>query len=162
MLHHVSFNVRRPAHVAQVLAEMLAATALRAPSPPFPPDSWFVLYGDAAGSFIEILPWGAVLTPDSRFGVSEDAQMRPHAGSHVLLATPHSEEKIRMLAQDQGWLAQLVDAHLFKVLKVWIDNETLVEFLTPEMRQAYVETFGRDGMASLDGKLRALERPPAA
>jgi hypothetical protein len=157
MLHHASFNVRRPAHVAEVLAEMLAATAMRAPSPPFPNDSWFVLYGDEAGSFIEILPWGVVLPPDQRFGIGEDETMRPLAGSHVLLATPHSEQRIRALAEGQGWLVQLVDARLFKVLKVWIDNATLVEFLTPEMRQAYVETFGRQGMASLNGKLRALE-----
>ena len=160
MLHHASFNVRRPAAVAKVLAEMLAATAVRAPSPPFPGDSWFVLSGDDAGTFIEILPWGAVLTPHARFGIGEDEAMRAYGGSHVLLGTPHGEEKIRALAEGEGWLVQLVDARLFKVLKVWIDNATLVEFLTPAMREAYVETFGRRGMASLDGKLRALEGPP--
>jgi hypothetical protein len=160
MLHHASFNVRDPATVAKTLAEMLAATAIRAPSPPFPHGSWFVLYGDEAGSFIEILPWGAVLTPDARFGVGEDEAMRPYAGSHVLLSTPHGEEKIRGLAEGAGWLVQLVDARLFKVLKIWIDKTTLVELLTPAMRQAYVETFGREGLACLNGKLRALERPP--
>jgi hypothetical protein len=110
MLHHASFNVRDPAAVAQVLADMLAATAIRAPSPPFPPNAWFVLYGDEAGSFVEILPWGAVLTPDARFGVGEDLGMRPYAGSHVLLSTPHDEEKVRTLAEDAGWLVQMGDA----------------------------------------------------
>lgn len=157
MLHHASFNVRRPAAVAQILAEMLAATAMRAPSPPFPPDAWFVLYGDGAGSFIEILPWGAILTPEGRFGVGTDEAMRDHAGSHVLLSTPHGEEKIMMLAESHGWPAQIVDARLFKVLKLWIDGAILVEILTPSMRSAYIETFGRTGLSSLDGKLRALE-----
>jgi len=161
MLHHVSFNARHPAAVAKVLAEMLAATALRAPSPPFPHDSWFVLYGDEAGSFIEILPWGAVLMPQTRFGIGEDAGMRPYAGSHVLLSTPLSEEQVKALAESEGWLVQLVDARLFTVLKVWIDKTTLVELLTPAMRSAYVETFDRQGLASLNGKLRALETPPS-
>ncbi|MGE0241600.1 MAG: hypothetical protein AB7F09_16985 [Parvibaculaceae bacterium] len=161
MLHHASFNVRHPASVAGILAEMLVATALRAPSPPFPPDSWFVLYGDEAGSFIEILPWGAILMPEARFGVGQDGAMRPHAGSHVLLSTPRSEDEIRALAESQGWLVQLVDARLFTVLKVWIDNTTLIELLTPAMRSAYVRTFGSQGLASLDGKLRALEGPPS-
>lgn len=161
MLHHASFNVRHPALVAKVLAEMLAATAMRAPSPPFPQDSWFVLYGDEAGSFIEILPWGAVLTPETRLGIGEDPGMRPYAGSHVLLSTRLSEEEVRALAERQGWPVQLVDARLFTVLKMWIDKTTLVELLTPAMRSAYVETFGRQGMASLNGKLRALENPPA-
>lgn len=159
MLHHASFNVQRPEPVAQILAEMLDATAMRAPAPPFPKDSWFVLYGDAAGSFIEILPWGAILTPDARFGVGTDEAMRTHAGSHVLLSTPHSEDKIVALAKRQGWRTQIVDARLFKVLKLWIDDRTLVELLTPAMRRAYVETFGSQGIASLNGKLRALESP---
>lgn len=160
MLHHASFNVRRPAAVAKILAEMLAATTVRAPSPPFPGDSWFVLSGDDAGSFVEILPWGAVLAPHARFGVGEDQAMRPHAGSHVLLSTPRGEEEVSALAENAGWLVQSVDARLFKVLKVWIDNATLVEFLTPAMREAYVETFDRQGIASLNGKLRAVENPP--
>lgn len=161
MLHHASFNVRQPGSVAKILAEMLAATALRAPSPPFPDDSWFVLYGDSAGSFIEILPWGAILTPDARFGVGQDEEMRAYAGSHVLLSTPNSEAKIEALAAGAGWRTQLVDARLFKVLKVWIDNATLIELLTPAMTAAYIETFGSAGMASLDGKLRRLETPAA-
>lgn len=162
MLYHASFNVRWPANVAQVLAEMLAATAIRAPSPPFPQASWFVLYGDEAGSFIELLPWGAVLTPETRFGIGQDDVMRPYAGSHVLLSTPRTEDEIRLLAARQGWKVELVDARLFKVLKVWIDDAILIELLTPAMVPAYVETFGALGLPALDGKLRDLEKPPAS
>lgn len=161
MLYHASFNVHRPAEVAQILAEMLDATAIRAPSPPFPQDSWFVLYGDEAGSFIELLPWGAVLTPETRFGIGQDDAMRPHAGSHVLLSTPRAEGEIRALAAHQRWKVELVDARLFKVLKVWIDDAILVELLTPAMVPAYVETFGALGLSALDSKLRDLEKPPA-
>ena len=159
MIHHASFCVRDPALVAEVLAEMLAATALRAPTPPFPRNSWFVLYGDEAGSFVEILPWQTVLTPDSRFGTAEDAGMRTFSGAHVLLATPRSEAEIETLARRHDWPTQRVDARLFTVLKLWIDKSVLVEFLTPDARQAYVDTFGGRGLAILDGKLRRLENP---
>lgn len=161
MLHHASFCVRDPALVAEVLTEMLTATVLRAPAPPFPPNSWFVLYGDEAGSFIEILPWQTVLTPDSRFGIAQDEAMRPYSGAHVLLSTPKSEAEIEALAEPHGWPTQRVDARLFKVLKLWIENTALVEFLTPDTRQAYVETFGGLGIPDLNGKLRRLENPGA-
>ncbi|MBW8910190.1 MAG: hypothetical protein JF620_14460, partial [Mesorhizobium sp.] len=49
MLHHASFNARDPQAVATVLAEMLVATAVRAPSPPFPQGAWFVCLGDDFG-----------------------------------------------------------------------------------------------------------------
>lgn len=114
MLYHASFNVRQPAHVAQTLAEMLGAAAMRAPSPPFPRDSWFVLYGDKVGSFIEILPWGAVLTPKARFGIGRDDEMRLYAGSHVLLSTPLEKDEVEALAARQGWRTELVDARLFR------------------------------------------------
>lgn len=61
MLHHASFNARDTQAVAGVLAEMLVATAVRAPSPPFPQGAWFVCLGDDFGSLIEILPCGTVL-----------------------------------------------------------------------------------------------------
>jgi hypothetical protein len=162
MLHHASFCARDPALVAEVLAEMLAATVLRAPAPPFPPNSWFVLYGDEAGSFIEILPWQTVLTPDSRFGTDRDDAMRPFSGAHVLLSTPRSAVELETLAARHGWPTQRVDARLFKVIKLWIEKTALVEFLTPDARQTYVDTFGGAGISDLDAKLRRLENPGPA
>ena len=157
MLHHVSFNARGPKNVARVLAEMLAGTIVRAPSPPFPIGSWFVCYGDSSGSFLEILPWSTVLDPDMKFGFSVDESMRPHSGAHVLMSTPHSIEVIEAIALREGWRFELVDARLFKVTKVWVENAFLVEFLPPELAPAYLRTFGAVGLPSLDAKLRALE-----
>lgn len=36
MIHHMSFGVRDPERVAHVFAALMEATALRAPTPPFP------------------------------------------------------------------------------------------------------------------------------
>ncbi|MER8650635.1 hypothetical protein [Mesorhizobium sp. M0586] len=61
-----------------------------------------------------------------------------------------------------GWHSGLIDARLFKVLKVWVEDETLVEFLTPEIAPLYRATFAWGGMATLDAKLRELESQMAA
>jgi hypothetical protein len=157
MLYHASFNVRQPEKVAQALAGMLDATAIRAPVPPFPDGSWFVCYGDDNGSFLEVLPWGNILDPDTRFGIGFDEGMRPRAGSHVLVRTPHAKEEIMARAERLGWRCEFVNARLFEVVKVWIDNAVLIEFLPPEFVPAYVSTFGAEGIRSLNRKLRAME-----
>ena len=159
MLHHASFNARDPQNVARVLAEMLGATVIRAPSPPFPSGSWFVCYGDSGGSFLEVLPWGSVLDPETQFGVGHDEDMRPRTGAHVLVSTPHTLEVIEAAAAREGWRSQVVDARLFKIVKIWIENATLVELLPPEMAVTYLETFGTAGLPALDAKLRKLEAP---
>lgn len=40
MIHHMSFGVRDPSRVARVLAGLIGASAIRAPSPPFPYGAW--------------------------------------------------------------------------------------------------------------------------
>jgi hypothetical protein len=161
MLHHASFNARHPENVARVLAEMIDARVIRAPSPPFPDGSWFVCCGDEAGSYVEVIPWGHVLDPAGRFGVGIDADMRPRTGSHMLLGTPHAFEQIREAAARADWRCEIADAGLFKVVKVWIENAVLIELLPPEMAPAYFATFASAGIATLDAKLREVERPPA-
>ena len=162
MLHHASFNARDPETAAKVLAKMLAATVVRAPAPPFPTGSWFVCIGDDHGSLLEILPWGAMLDQDVPMGIGFDPDMRRRCGAHVLVSTPNSLDAVCGLAVRAGWHSELVGARLFKVLKVWVENGALVEFLTPEIEAMYRATFGRTGMAALDGKLRELEKQMAA
>jgi hypothetical protein len=157
MLHHASLNARHPHKAARILAEMAGAAVVQAPSPPFPVDSWFVCYGDDGGSFVEVIPWGKVLDPDARFGIGEDLEMRPRSGAHVLVSSNRSLETIQTIAAREGWRSQVIDTRLFKVVKVWVENTVLIEFLPAELSAAYLETFNAVGLATLDGKLRALE-----
>jgi hypothetical protein len=46
---------------------------------------------------------------------------------------------------------------LFRIIKVWIDGNVLVELLAKGEADRYVEVFGSRGAAQLDRKLRDLE-----
>ncbi|MBW8729242.1 MAG: hypothetical protein JF625_29340 [Inquilinus limosus] len=162
MLHHMSFNAADPEDTARTLAGMLAATAVRAPTPPFPAGSWFVCAGDARGSYLEIIPWGHVFTPEAPFSLGRDPEMRPHGGAHVLCATPLSAPLLLDLAARKGWRSELVDTGLFRILKVWTADGFLVEMLPPEFAAAYRAAFDAEGLPGLDAALRRLETALAA
>lgn len=158
MLHHASINAREPDKVGRVLAEMLDAVAIRAPAPPFPADSWLVCFGDDHGSLIEVMPWGAVREPASAGGVGHDGGMRRHSGSHLLVTTPRSPEHVLAIAAREEWQAESGSAGLFHFTKVWIENTFLFEIMTPEQASAYAAAFNAEGLATLDHKLRQIER----
>lgn len=157
MLHHASFAVEDPAAVARILAGMLGATAIGAPAPPFPDESWFVCFGDEAGSYLEVLPRGHVFDPDARFGLRPEADAPRLSAGHVLVATPFSADEIVRMADAAGWKTEMADTRLFRVLKVWVENAVLLELLPPEMAESYQRTFDAAGVADLDRRLRRLE-----
>jgi ketosteroid isomerase-like protein len=156
-IHHMSFGARDPERVAQVLAELTGATAVRAPAPPFPAGAWFVVAGDDRGSLIEILPADAVFDPDARLGFRQRPAAYEPVAAHVLLSASVSREDIHAAAKREGWRAQDVETGLFRIVKVWIDGCTLVEFFAKGDAGRYVDAFGAEGLPSLDGKLRKLE-----
>jgi hypothetical protein len=157
MLHHVSFNAHDPAHVARVLAEMIGAQAIRAPSPPFPESAWFVCYGDEQASLLEILPWGTVQDLDVPGGIGFDAELRPRSGAHALVGGSRPADDVLAIAERAGWRAKLVNAGPFAFVKVSVENALVIEVLTPEHAPRYLEMFGTAGIARLDDQLRALE-----
>lgn len=158
MIHHMSFGVRDTHHVAHVLAELLGARAIQAPTPPFPYRSWLVCLGDEHGSFLEIVPQATVFDPDAPLGIRQRPAQAGIGSFHVLVRTQLSAEEIHAVATRAGWRTQDVETGLFKIVKVWVEDVMLVEFLAQSEVGRYVETFGGAGMDSLDGKLRALER----
>jgi hypothetical protein len=158
MLYHVSFNAHEPDKVSRVLAEMLGAAAIRAPAPPFPANSWLVCSGDDRGSFIEVMPWGAVREPLPGSGLGRDEHMRPYSGSHLLVATPHSTQDVLAISERAEWPAEPGSAGLFQFIKVWVESSFLLEVMTAEQASAYIATFNAQGLTSLDPKLRQIER----
>ena len=157
MIYHMSFGVREPGHVALVLAELTGATPVRAPSPPFPYGSWLVCSGGHSGVLLEILPRDFVFDPNLPLGLRRAEKPAGGGGCHVLVATPHSYETVRSVAEREGWPAHTVETGLFEIVKVWIEGDFLVEFLSSEQAPRYVQAFGCAGVAVLDAKLRQLE-----
>jgi hypothetical protein len=157
MLHHVSFNADDPQGVAAILAGWLGASAVRAPTPPFPAGSRFVCAGDERGSYLEVLPLDAVFDPAAPSGLRRDERAAVHTGGHALVSTPHAADAILRRADSVGWQAEVARTPLFSVVKVWIENRTLLELLPSEWADDYLATFGNAGIAGLDAKLRGLE-----
>jgi hypothetical protein len=158
MIYHMSFGVQDTHRVAHVLAELLGARAIQAPSPPFPYGSWLVCAGDTHGSFLEILPQATVFDPDAPLGIRQRPANAEVGSAHVLVGSHLSAEAIQAVAAREGWRAQEVETGLFKIVKLWVEDVILVEFLAQGDAGRYVDTFGAAGMASLDDKLRALEK----
>lgn len=158
MIHHMSFGVQDTHRVAHVLAELLGATAVRAPTPPFPYGAWLVCAGDAHGSFLEIVPRTTVFDPDAPLGVRQRPATAEVGSAHVLVGSHLTAEAIQAVAAREGWRAQEVETGLFKIVKLWIEDVMLVELLAKGEAGRYVDAFGTAGMAFLDGRLRALEK----
>jgi hypothetical protein len=155
MLHHVSFSARSPQSAAEAMAELLCAVAVRAPSPPFPGGSWFVVCGDACGGMIELTPWGYVVDPVA--GLAHDPEMRPRSASHVLAGSALPAGELMARARRRGLAARVVDTGLFGFVKIWVEEGLLLEVLPPEQLPRYVACFGESGVADLDSRLRSLE-----
>lgn len=162
MIHHMSFGVADPARVARALAELTGATAIRAPTPPFPHGAWFLVAFDDRGSFLEILPATTVLDPDAPLGLRQRPARPEPVSAHVLVSSIASREEIETVARREGWRVEEVETGLFRIMKLWIDGAVLVELFARGEAARYVETFGHAGRATLEGKLRDLEAKMAA
>lgn len=109
MIHHVSFGVSEPKCVAEVLAALTQATAVRAPTPPFPCGAWLVVAGDEQGSFIEILRATSVFDPDAPLGIRQRPATYEPVSAHVLISAAVTGEVIHAAAVREGWRAEEVE-----------------------------------------------------
>lgn len=105
----MSFGVHDPHRVAQVLAELTHATAVRAPTPPFPSGAWLVVAGDPYGSFLEILPATSVFDPDTPLGIRQRPATLEPVSAHVLVSAAVGREAIKATAAREGWRAEEVE-----------------------------------------------------
>ena len=159
MLYHFSFPARDPQHVASVLAELLDATVVDCPSPPFPAGSKFVCCGDERGTMAEIVPAGTTYVPgpDGSIRATTGGPVLDASAVHGMLLAAVPPERIEAVAAREGWPSGVIDTGLFKVISLWVEGNQLIEFTTPELLPDYLATYGAAGLGSLDGKLRAIE-----
>jgi hypothetical protein len=158
----MSLPLPDPASAAPKLAALTGGLALRAPSPPFPAGAWFVILGDAAGGMLELLPQHFVLDPEAPLGLGRRNDPPGRSAAHVLVTSPLPMADIVAFAEREGWVASQVESGLFEIVKVWVQNAFLVEFISQDKLGRYVDAFGPAGLADIDGKLRRLERDLSA
>ena len=78
--------------------------------------------------------------------------------THLLMQSPLSTAEIAACAAELGWKAHPASTGLFEFTKIWVENVFLLELMTTQQAEDYLENFGAFGIATLDGKLRGLER----
>jgi hypothetical protein len=148
MIHHVSISAHDPAHVADVLAELMGGRCY-----PFPgaiPDSFMAVSGDAHGTMIEVYP--ADVTLRAGAGDEQATAIRQQAlpettPFHFLLSVVASTAEIEQIGAREGWRTRLFgrgapgQPPLFHVIELWIENRLMVELAPQDLIGAYVDLF---------------------
>jgi len=140
MIHHYSIAAREPARVAGVIAELWRGRAM--PFPPVGEGSWAALAADGRNSMVEVYALGSELRPaegDADAQCVVNPQAPRFTATHAAIATPLAQEEVFAIAAREGWEAKYRKrGGLFGVIEVWLENSTLIEVLTEEMQQEYV------------------------
>ena len=138
MIHHLSIAARDPKHVAGVLAELMGGASV-----PFPPNpgSFFALQLDDHGSGVEVYPAGTELRPGGTDGGG--FEKRPDGGrgygpTHFALSVATDADTVEKTAAREGWQCFRCNRGPFRVIEVWVENETMVEILQPEYAAEYL------------------------
>ena len=158
MIHHVSIPARDPQNVAKVLAELMGGKSY--PFVPLP-GAFMAASGDRHGSMIEVYPERAGLTFPEHDGPAEHTENEtvPRFWPfHLLLSVPLAQDEIERIGAREGWRTKLFgrgrpgQKPFFYVVEFWIENQLMVEVVTPAMAKDYEEflTISRfDAMAEV-------------
>lgn len=155
MIHHISIAVCNPRHVANVLAELFHGQVM-----PFPPNpnSYVAIAGDEYGTMIEVYPAGSEILP----GQTTDAQAmfeqyptsRPYSAVHAAISVPASLEEIRAIGDREGWRVLPCNRDgLFEVVEFWVENQLMLELLTPAIASIYVNAMSPENLARFAAEL---------
>ena len=153
MINHISIAVNDPERVANVLAEIWDGMVY--PFPPAP-GSFFVIANDGRGSAVEVTPSGTVIVPGEGLPDENDletateefeakfvqSELRPkYVATHLNINTKKSVEEIREIAKREGWRVLVCNRGegLFQLVEIWIENQLMLEVMTPEQTARYVE-----------------------
>lgn len=59
--------------------------------------------------------------------------------THAAISVPTSQERIERIGAREGWRVVLCNPGPFKIIKFWVENWLMLEFLTPEIVTEYLE-----------------------
>ncbi len=144
MLIHWSFTADDPPRVAKVLAEILGGEIVEPPSPPYIEGGLWVCLFDEVGTLLEVGPRRLVWTPDEvqpAVEILADEEPRKYTYNHTLWRSAVSADRIRELAEAEGWHTVFFDGP-FKFQAVWIENHQYIEFVPDELLGYYTKIHG--------------------
>jgi hypothetical protein len=155
MINHISIAVENPEKVANVIAELWNGIVV--PFPPAP-DSFIVFANDGRGSGVEITPINTVLVPgeglppEGDFDINTrteeyeakfvDSGSAPqYVATHLNINTHLSIEDVLEIGRREGWRVLVCNRGegLFQLVELWIEDRFMLEVMTPEQTQRYVE-----------------------
>jgi hypothetical protein len=158
MLLHLSFAARDTERVSRVVAELLGASVVDCPSPPFPAGSKFVCSFDDAGTMVEIVPAGIAYVPGPGNRTDMvDGDFLERTPVHGSFTTPLTVTEALAIADREGWPSGLIDNGPFHVVNVWLEGTQLIELFPSDLVGDYLALYGPAGRDVLDPGLRALE-----
>jgi hypothetical protein len=148
MLFHLSTDADDPQRVATILAELMGGKAT--PFPPVADGSWVAHGADDRNTLIEVYPHGTLLVEGPEGVVGLPGPSRRRSAVHFALATRLTEAEVHAIAQREGWPVETRSrGGKFRVIEVWLEHSRLVEILTPDMQQAYLDSMSLDRWEAL-------------
>lgn len=138
MIHHISIPAKDPKHVAMVLSELLNGEAL-----PFHiVEGCYMVYGnDSHGTAIEVIPNHYSIEPNKGEGFIVNTGKTEQSNNlwHAAISVSCDESQLINVCKREGWNIRKRDNGPFAVMEIWIENQTMLEFLTPQMAQDYLK-----------------------
>lgn len=158
MIHHISIPANNPLHVAQVLAEVLdGKVGIFPPNP----NSYIVAAGDEYGTLLEIYPSGSVIVPgqdDRQAWFQQNAHSTAYSAVHAAISVSTSLEQIERIAAREGWRVLLCNRDgLFDVIEFWVENQLMLEFLTPAIVHKYLNALSPQNLETLMSSMAQVE-----
>lgn len=153
MINHISIAVENPEKAAGVIAELWNGMVV--PFPPAP-GSFMVFANDGKGSAVEITPSGTVLIPGEGLPPENDTEAPTeeyeakfvqtgsapqYVATHLNVNTHLSFEEIKEIGRREGWRTLVCNRGegLFQLVEMWVENQFMLEVMTPEQTARYVE-----------------------
>ena len=140
MLFHLSIVAENPEKVTLVLAELMGGQAQ-----PFPAvqKAWIAFANDSLGTAIEVYPLKTILEQGKESESVTFAQTKKTSyprSVHFALKTPLEARQVFAIGQREGWRTLSCSrGDFFHVIELWIENQFLVELITPDKQTQAID-----------------------
>lgn len=174
MINHISIGVNEPEKVAGVIAEFWNGVVL--PFPPAP-NSFLVLANDGRGTGVEVTPINTILVPGEGLPPESDTAVPTeeyeakfvtsdfvprYVPTHLNINTHLSIGEIKAIAKREGWRTLVCNRGegLFQLVEVWIEDRFMLEVMTPEQTERYIEITSPEFIAKAFADAGGAFAPP--